>query len=162
MTAARTGNAGGRRSRLLARRRRRERARTRARRDRPDVGGGGKPRAAVKVLVAARRRRQCALAADDFPEVQFGDGTWPGLTILPRGGWTPLMYAARQGASPPRAALAEAGADLNLTDPDGTTALVLAIINRTSTSPALLMDKGADPERRRRRRAWPRSTPPST
>ena len=39
------------------------------------------------------------------------------------------MYAAREGAVEGASALADAGADLNLTDPDGTTALVFAIIN---------------------------------
>src|SRR5207244_646675 len=37
------------------------------------------------------------------------------LTILPRGSWTPLMYAARQGAVDATRVLAEAGADLDLT-----------------------------------------------
>jgi ankyrin repeat protein len=66
-------------------------------------------------------------------------------TVLPRGGWTPLMYAARQNAADAARALADAGADLNLTDPDGTTALVLAIINAHFDLAAMLLDKGADP-----------------
>jgi ankyrin repeat protein len=41
--------------------------------------------------------------------------------------------------------LAEKGADLNLTDPDRTTALVLAIINSHYDTAALLLAKGADP-----------------
>jgi uncharacterized protein len=64
---------------------------------------------------------------------------------LPVGAWTPLMYAARQGAVDGARALAEAGADLNLTDPDGTTALVLAIINGHYNLAAMLLDRGADP-----------------
>ena len=67
------------------------------------------------------------------------------VTILPRGNWTPLMYAAREGSLEAARALAEAGADLNLTDPDGTTALVLAIINGHYDTAALLVEKGADP-----------------
>ena len=39
------------------------------------------------------------------------------------------MLAARQGAPDGVRALAEAGADLNAVDPDGTTALNIAIIN---------------------------------
>ena len=35
------------------------------------------------------------------------------VTVLPRGGWTPLMYAARDGAIDAVAALADAKADLN-------------------------------------------------
>jgi ankyrin repeat protein len=66
-------------------------------------------------------------------------------TTLPRGGWTPLMYAARQNSTEAARALADAKADLNLTDPDGTTALVLAIINAHFDLAAMLLDKGADP-----------------
>ena len=73
-------------------------------------------------------------------------------TTLPRGGWTPLMYAARQNSSEAVRVLADAKADLNLTDPDGTTALVFAIINAHFDLAAMLLDKGADPERRRRNR----------
>src|SRR5215471_13368226 len=67
------------------------------------------------------------------------------VTILPRGNWTPLMYAARQGSSEAAAALIESGAQLNATDPDGTTALALAIINSHYDTAVLLTERGADP-----------------
>ncbi|HTR37068.1 MAG TPA: ankyrin repeat domain-containing protein [Bryobacteraceae bacterium] len=67
------------------------------------------------------------------------------LTILPHGDWTPLMYAARQGSLDAARALVEAGAKLNLTDPDGTTALEIAIINGHYDTAAMLTEKGADP-----------------
>ncbi|HEY7391201.1 MAG TPA: ankyrin repeat domain-containing protein, partial [Bryobacteraceae bacterium] len=67
------------------------------------------------------------------------------MTILPRGHWTALMYAARQGSVDAARTLLDAGADRNLTDPDHTTALVLAIINGHFDTAALLIDKGADP-----------------
>jgi ankyrin repeat protein len=67
------------------------------------------------------------------------------LTILPRGNWTPLMYAARQGAVDAARVLAEAGADLNLTDFEGTTALVRAIVNWHYDVAGVLLEKGADP-----------------
>jgi ankyrin repeat protein len=67
------------------------------------------------------------------------------LTILPHGNWTPLMYAARQGSVDAARTLVDAGANLNLTDPDGSTALVLAIINGHYDTAALLAEKGADP-----------------
>ena len=67
------------------------------------------------------------------------------LTILPHGSWTPLMYAARQGSIDAARTLVDAGANLNLTDPDGTTALVIAIINGHFDTAALLTGKGADP-----------------
>src|SRR4030095_12745835 len=68
-----------------------------------------------------------------------------GQYILPLGSWTPLMYAARQGALEAVDTLAALGADLNLTDPDGATALVLAIINANYDVAAALVEKGADP-----------------
>jgi ankyrin repeat protein len=68
-----------------------------------------------------------------------------GLTVLPLGNWTPLMYAAREGALGTAGALVEAGADLNLTDPDGATALSIAIINLKFDVASMLIQKGADP-----------------
>ncbi len=68
-----------------------------------------------------------------------------GLSQLPQGDWTPLMYAARDGARESAEVLLEHGADLNLVDPDGTTALVYAIINYHYDLAALLLDHGADP-----------------
>ena len=68
-----------------------------------------------------------------------------GQSILPLGSWTPLMYAARQGAMDSARALLELGADPNLTDPDGATALVLAIINAHYDVAAFLVEQGADP-----------------
>jgi uncharacterized protein len=67
------------------------------------------------------------------------------LTILPHGSWTPLMYAARQGSLDTARTLVDAKADLNLTDPDGSTALLLAIINSHYDTAALLTERGADP-----------------
>jgi uncharacterized protein len=68
-----------------------------------------------------------------------------GQTVLPKGHWTALMYAARQGARAAVEALAEAGADLDATDPDGSTALALAVINGHADVVAFLLDKGANP-----------------
>jgi ankyrin repeat protein len=67
------------------------------------------------------------------------------LTILPHGSWTPLMYAAREGAMDSVRVLCDAGADVNLADPDGSTALLLAIVNGHYDTASLLIDKGADP-----------------
>jgi ankyrin repeat protein len=68
-----------------------------------------------------------------------------GQSILPLGSWTPLMYAARQGALEAIEALVSVGADLDLTDPDGATALVLAVINANYDSAAALVRHGANP-----------------
>ena len=67
------------------------------------------------------------------------------VTALPKGGFTALLLAARQGAGNGVRALAEAGADLNASDPDGTTALNMAIINAHYDVAALLIEKGANP-----------------
>ena len=64
----------------------------------------------------------------EFPKVKVDAATMV-VTALPKGGFTALLLAARQGAGNGVRALAEAGADLNASDPDGTTALNMAIIN---------------------------------
>ncbi|MEP7354558.1 MAG: ankyrin repeat domain-containing protein, partial [Acidobacteriota bacterium] len=68
-----------------------------------------------------------------------------GLTRLSLGEWTPLMYTARDGAMSAGAVLIERGALVNAVDPDGTTALVLAIINYHYDFAAMLLEHGADP-----------------
>ena len=68
-----------------------------------------------------------------------------GQSILPLGSWTPLMYAARENARAAAAALVVAGADLDLVDPDGATALAIAIVNANYELAVQLLDAGADP-----------------
>jgi uncharacterized protein len=68
-----------------------------------------------------------------------------GQSVLSLGSWTPLMYAARQNALDAARVLVGAKADLNATDPDGATALVIAIINANYDFAVLLLDAGADP-----------------
>jgi ankyrin repeat protein len=55
------------------------------------------------------------------------------------------MYAARENASDAVAALADGGANLDAADPDGETALMIAIINAHYDTAKLLLDKGANP-----------------
>jgi len=64
---------------------------------------------------------------------------------FPQGAFTPLMYAARQGAMDATRALVTGGADLNAVNPDGATAVVLAIINAHYDLAAALLDAGANP-----------------
>ncbi len=68
-----------------------------------------------------------------------------GQSILPLGSWTPLMYVAREDARNAAAVLIEAHADLNLVDPDGATALVIAILNGHYEMAQKLIEAGADP-----------------
>ena len=71
----------------------------------------------------------------------------PRIKIMQTGGFTPLLYAAREGCVDCIAALAEGGADLNLADPDGTTPLVLALLNRHFDTAVALIDQGGDVNR---------------
>jgi ankyrin repeat protein len=100
---------------------------------------GGNHAAILKLLLEHGADINARSGVPDFPRKQAG------LTVLPRGNWTPLMYAARQGALDTARALADAGANLDLTDPDGTTALVLAIINVHYDTAAVLIEAGANP-----------------
>ena len=68
-----------------------------------------------------------------------------GLTRLSLGEWTPLMYAARDGAMKAGRVLLDRGAEVNAVDPDGATALVLAIINYHYDFAQMLLDYKADP-----------------
>jgi uncharacterized protein len=63
---------------------------------------------------------------------------------IAQGGWTALLHASRQGAAASAAALADLGVDLNAKAPDGTTALLVAIINSHYDLAAMLLAKGAD------------------
>ena len=80
----------------------------------------------------------------EFPDFVFKTAGMI-YVVQPVGSWTPLMYAARDGAIDAVRALADVGADLNLVDPEGTTALTLAIINGHFDTAVALLEKGADP-----------------
>lgn len=100
--------------------------------------------AAIRVLAAAGADKNARSILMKFPEFKFITSGMV-TTSLPRGDWTPLMYAARQGSVDAASALAEIGADLNLADPEGSTALNLAIINAHFDLAEVLLQKGADP-----------------
>jgi ankyrin repeat protein len=97
----------------------------------------------VRLLIASGAAVDGRSKPLEYAKDRFGlEGV---LTILPRGNWTPLMYAAREGAVDAAAALADAGADLNLTDPEQTPALLRAIVNMHYDVAGLLVERGADP-----------------
>src|SRR6185436_7238469 len=99
--------------------------------------------AIVKALVARGAEVEARSNTIKFPKDRFGlEGV---LTILPRGNWTPLMYAARDGAPDATRVLLDAGAQINAVDPDGTTPLVRAIWNSHYDTAKVLLDRGADP-----------------
>jgi len=99
----------------------------------------------VALLAAAGADVNARSLRLSYPETEWGDGKSGRFTVLPRGGWTPLMYAARQNARDAIRALIAARADLDAVDPDGTTPLVLAVINAHYDAAALLLDAGANP-----------------
>ncbi len=68
----------------------------------------------------------------------------PRMQARPSGGFTPLLYAARSGCTDCAGALLDAGADINLTDPDRVTPLLLATTNLGFDTAALLVKRGAD------------------
>jgi uncharacterized protein len=63
---------------------------------------------------------------------------------MPSGGLTPLLFAARQGCVDCARVLLKAGADINATNPNGFSAILLAIINSHYDVAAFLLEQGAD------------------
>ena len=79
------------------------------------------------------------------------DHNWPRwITSEPRnkpleqGGLTALLYAAREGCEGCVKALLDGGADINLTDPDGLTPLIMALQNLHYDTANILIERGAD------------------
>ena len=100
--------------------------------------------AAMKALVAAGADINAQSKVLSFQEYKY-ETNGMAVFLLPHGGWTALMYAARQNATDAAAGLADLKADLNAVDADGTTALQLAVINLHYDLATLLLNKGADP-----------------
>ena len=61
------------------------------------------------------------------------------------GGFSPLLFAARQGDAESGAVLLDAGADPNDRARDGSTALVIAVASGREDMAVLLLERGADP-----------------
>ena len=125
-------------------------------------------RKGAKVNAAERLRGQTALmwaAAESQPkmvEALLAAGADPNLRTTvnesqrqvsgepraqyrPAGGYTALMFAARQGCLDCAKALVRKGAKVDYADPEGVTALILAVNNFWFDMGAWLLDKGANP-----------------
>jgi ankyrin repeat protein len=118
--------------------------------------------AVVRVLAETGADINARSTVLNAPVLEFPRSGGPN-SPLPRGGWTALMFAARDGGIDAARTLAELGADLNATalpqtdvplKPEeiaaaekgvGTTALVFAIINSHFDLAAMLLEKGANP-----------------
>jgi ankyrin repeat protein len=70
--------------------------------------------------------------------------TEPRPKDMNKGGFTPLLYAAREGCTECVRALIAAGADLDLEDPDRVTPLNMALLNLHFSAAAELVKAGAD------------------
>jgi uncharacterized protein len=117
---------------------------------------------AIKVLAESGADINARSTVIEAPVLEFPRSGGPN-SPFPRGGWTALMFAAREGGSEAARTLAELGANLDVaalpqTDiplkPEefksadqgiGTTALVFAIINSHYDLAAVLLEKGANP-----------------
>jgi uncharacterized protein len=83
-------------------------------------------------------------AVNDWPRQVTGE---PRRMYRPFGGLTPLLFAAREGCVECVRALVNAGANVNLPDPRGVTALFLAIDNFHFDTAKLLIESGANPNK---------------
>jgi ankyrin repeat protein len=63
------------------------------------------------------------------------------------GGFTPLLYAAREGCLDCAKRLVAAGAQIDLTDPDGVTPLLSALLNAHFDTAKYLLEAGANPNK---------------
>jgi ankyrin repeat protein len=62
-----------------------------------------------------------------------------------RGGFTAFLFTAREGDIDTAKVMLDAGVDINQTDIDGTSGLVVSIMNKHYTFAKWLLDRGADP-----------------
>lgn len=99
----------------------------------------------VRALLAAGAR------VDDrsrsYPQVvsSSGNADPSGVFEVQQGGYTPLLFAARQGALAAAKLLLEAGAAVDLAAASGTTPLVVAAHSGHGALAAYLLEAGADP-----------------
>jgi ankyrin repeat protein len=93
---------------------------------------------AVRVLIEHGAGVDATSTLIDYPSRRAGQN------VLGLGAWTPVMYAARENSLAAGRALIEADANLDVQDPDGATALVIAIINAHYEFAGMLIEAGAD------------------
>jgi ankyrin repeat protein len=67
------------------------------------------------------------------------------ISPISRGGLTAFLFAAREGDIDTAKAMLAHGVDINQTDVDGTSGLVVSIMNKQYTFAKFLLDRGADP-----------------
>jgi ankyrin repeat protein len=67
------------------------------------------------------------------------------VSPMARGGFTAFLFTAREGDIESAKAMLDGGVDINQTDVDGATALVVSIMNKKYTFAKFLLDRGANP-----------------
>ena len=67
------------------------------------------------------------------------------ISPISRGGLTAFLFAAREGDIETAKVMLDHGVDINQTDVDGTSGLVVSIMNKQYTFAKFLLDRGADP-----------------
>jgi ankyrin repeat protein len=97
--------------------------------------------AMVKLLLAHGADVNARGAVRDWPRKVIRE---PRPKDMNQGGFTPLLYAAREGCLECARELVAGGADLNLPDPHRVTPLVLALLNLHFDFAAYLIEAGAD------------------
>jgi ankyrin repeat protein len=66
------------------------------------------------------------------------------ISPIPRGGFTALLFAAREGDIATATVMLDAGVDVDYGDVDNATALIVSIMNKQFTFAKFLIDRGAD------------------
>ena len=102
--------------------------------------------AAVRALVELGAAVSARSATVSYPEQKPAEPSNYVASFVPKGQWTALMYAARENAIDAAKALLDAGADINVQDPEGVTPLLEAILNVHYDLAKVLVERGADPK----------------
>ena len=100
--------------------------------------------AMVELLIEHGAEVDARSVVNDWPRQVTGE---PRRMYRPFGGLTPLLFAAREGCLECARALVAAGANIDLPDPKGVTALFLAIDNFHFDTAKLLIEAGANPNK---------------
>ena len=95
----------------------------------------------IAVLIKGGARVDTRAAIHDWQRRVTAEGRPKDMN---RGGFTALLYAARESCIPCAKELLAHGADINLGDPDGVTPLIIALSNIHWDMGRFLMERGAD------------------
>lgn len=102
--------------------------------------------AAVRTLVELGAAINARSATVAYPDQKPAEPSNYVASFVPKGQWTPLLYAARENAIDAANALIDAGADLDVQDPEGVTPLLEAVLNLHYDLARVLVERGANPK----------------